>query len=367
MGIDLVLYRARIGLFTMPRRSKFKLDKLSVSRKTVSMILRLVICLAMLITLGGDIESNPGPPRGLKQKTLSFSEAASSAATTEIQTPPTSQETSRRPTRATKDNEVMTFLRDMKTEVRADLAAINNKVDDTNNTVNMLKAENESLKQENKDIKYQLNKLVSKIDTLEGHSRRNNLRLYGIAGKLGEKWEETEVKVRTFITDTLGLSDIGDVSIERAHRVGSKQSTQCPIIAKFTHYKDRDTILKTSKQIFDRNSAYSVREDYTERVQLHRRELGKRLVEARSNGQYASLRFDKLIIDNDVYKYNDLTKSVVRVGSTQPGQRTLRFGPRDSGAHGNGPRDQSHDHNIIEDSQSGLVSDSESEAVGGTD
>ena len=39
-----------------------------------------------------------------------------------------------------------------------------------------------------------------------------------------------------------------------------------------------------------------MREDYTECVQLHRRELTKTFVEPRNQGKYASLRFDKLLL-----------------------------------------------------------------------
>jgi FtsZ-binding cell division protein ZapB len=210
----------------------------------------------------------------------------------------------------------------MKAEVRADLSTINSKVDDISNTVNLLKTENESLKQENQEMKKQIHSLCSKIDSLEGHSRRNNLRFLGIPGTSGEKWEETELKVRHFINDTLGLPDLEHVEIERAHRVGNKNSEKPQIVAKFSRYKDRETILKKSREVLDRNSQFSVREDFTERVQLHRRELGKRLVQARSQGQYASLRFDKLFIDNEVYQYDDLTGEITKIGNTRGRQHT---------------------------------------------
>ena len=57
-----------------------------------------------------------------------------------------------------------------------------------------------------------------------------------------------------------------------------------------------------------------MQEDYTDRVKLHRRELGKRLAEARQNGQYAVMRYDKLIIDNDMYKYDERNEQIVLFG-----------------------------------------------------
>jgi len=166
-------------------------------------------------------------------------------------------------------------------------------------------------------MKQELSNVSSKLDRLEGHSRRNNLRFLGVEGRVSESWEETEQKVRHFISNTLGLTDMHDVEIERAHRVGSQRLDNCPIIAKFSRYKDRETILKTARQTLTAQSQFSVREDFTERVQLHRRQLSHKLVTARNEGKFASLRFDKLVIDGDVYKFNEVTQSVERIGNSR--------------------------------------------------
>ena len=85
MGVDLVTYRVRIGQFIMPKKSRYRLNKLCVHQCTIKKILRLTILFAVLVTLGGDVEKNPGPGPGqvssksqaLKQ-TVSYAEAARS-------------------------------------------------------------------------------------------------------------------------------------------------------------------------------------------------------------------------------------------------------------------------------------------------
>ena len=313
MGIDIGLYRIRIGLFSMPIKRGCKLSVLRVSRQSVSVCLRLAVFLSVLTILGGDVELNPGPPRQQKQRLLSFAEVSAA----ETPPPPPSQSTTRARANKANDSEVMAFLREMKSEMKTDLSSINSKMEDISNTVNVLKSENELLRQENISIKQELSSMSVKLDKLEGHSRRNNLRFLGIKGRISESWEESEQKVREFISDTLGLTDLANVEIERAHRVGSRRSDSCPIIAKFSKYKDRESILRAARQNLNSQSQYSVREDYTERVQLHRRELTKTLVEARNQGKYASLRFDKLIVDGDTFKYNDANGTVERIGSSR--------------------------------------------------
>ena len=55
----------------------------------------------------------------------------------------------------------------------------------------------------------------NKLTELEDRSRRNNIRIDGIAEKPGETREECERKVHRFFGEEL---DINDVVTERAHR-----------------------------------------------------------------------------------------------------------------------------------------------------
>lgn len=68
MGIETTTYRIRIGLFSMPIKCKFRLAKLVVSRASVGLVLRLFLCLSVLVLLGGDVETNPGPPKTQQKK-----------------------------------------------------------------------------------------------------------------------------------------------------------------------------------------------------------------------------------------------------------------------------------------------------------
>ena len=48
--------------------------------------------------------------------------------------------------------------------------------------------------------------------------------------------------------DQLDIPDLEHVDFERAHRVKSKDSSKCPIVVKFTKYKDREQILISAGQ-----------------------------------------------------------------------------------------------------------------------
>ena len=80
-----------------------------------------------------------------------------------------------------------------------EVKSINTKIDDLTQREKDLKSENEELKESNKSLQTQLSSVVTKLDYLEGQSRRNNLHFNGLHGKFDEDWEVTEQKVRSFI------------------------------------------------------------------------------------------------------------------------------------------------------------------------
>ena len=286
-----------------------------VSSGTVSMTLRLLVVLCSLVVLSGDVEVNPGPGQSsaasqpkrqtARQRQLSFAQVAAS--------PPRDPSPRARAIDSTGNADVLAYLHDMKSEVRKDLSCINGKIDDVNISLNKLKQENEELKTENKMLWREIGSIKTKVDRLEGHSRRNNLKFNGVEGAHDEKWSVTEQKVRSFIRDELNMPDLEHVDIERAHRLKTRDRQKCAIIVKFTKYKDKEAILSSAKRQL-KNTPYSVYEDFTERVMTHRRELGKRLVCERERGNFAVINFDKLIVNSMVYGYDDDNQAIYEIG-----------------------------------------------------
>ena len=86
-----------------------------------------------------------------------------------------------------------------------------------------------------KQIEQKHQQLEEKISELEDRSRRNNLRFSGFTEKAegAETWEESENLIREFIEGNLEMES-KDITIERAHRTGSKiNGTKSAIIIKF--------------------------------------------------------------------------------------------------------------------------------------
>ena len=96
-------------------------------------------------------------------------------------------------------------------------------------------------------MRKELRSLNDKMDRLECHSRRNNVRIFGIQSKINENWDESEAKMRGFLHDKLYLPGHNEIEIERAHRIKGNDKNVCPINVKFSKYKDRIKILKKAK------------------------------------------------------------------------------------------------------------------------
>ena len=137
---------------------------------------------------------------------------------------------------------------------------MNKKFDHLEKSVRTLKHDSKFLKEQNVQLTRQVTEFqatVSQLESrtqetemenerLEAHSRRDNLRFHGFEDKRGETWDESESKVRNYIFDDLGV-DESSIRIERAHRIRSKNSPR-PIIVKFSHYKDREKVLKAYRE-----------------------------------------------------------------------------------------------------------------------
>ena len=213
MGIDVNLWRARIGLNNPSTKSgmQTRMAGIVLSLTGARRCLHVLLLLTFLTVLAGDVELNPGPIDGTRQTKLVF----------------------KKPDRSI----------DCEQEII-----------DIWQTVEILSKKIEDLERDNKFLK-------EKVTHLEDQSRRDNLIFYGIPESVDgkETWEESENLVRNVMKDTLKVESADmegnlGIEIERAHRLprshgrhGQQVTTENqprPIIVKFSRWKHRQKILE---------------------------------------------------------------------------------------------------------------------------
>ena len=158
---------------------------------------------------------------------------------------------------------------------------------------------NDNLSKQKQKHKEDINKLwkdndqlCERLRDLEDRSRRDNLRIDGIAEVENETWEQTEEILQNLFKEKLQLENI---SVERAHRVGNKEKNNTrTIVLKLASFKDKLKIISEARKLKGTNIC--INEDYSKETLEIRKEKWKEVKELRKNGTYAILVYDKVVI-----------------------------------------------------------------------
>ena len=122
--------------------------------------------------------------------------------------------------------------------------------------------------------------LCERLRDLEDRSRRDNLRIDGIAEVENETWEQTEEILHNLFKEKLELENI---SVERAHRVGNKgKNNKRTIVLQLASFKDKLKIISEARKLKGTN--ISINEDYSKETLEIRKEKWKEVKELRKNG-----------------------------------------------------------------------------------
>ena len=205
------------------------------------------------------------------------------------------------------DNANMTrLLTNIRTDTNINMSSIHEKLSDMNTKCRDLQTENAKLSAKILGLKKKVHSLESRIDSIDGHSRRNNLIFNEHQGSVSEKWDETERKVRMFMTDTLELPQGETVDIERAHSLRAQRNSDKPhIIVKSSRFSDKSSFIQYARsKRRDSNGSLTVSEDFMPWVRSVRKILGAYVVRARNSNRSEALSFDKLITDEETQEQN---------------------------------------------------------------
>ena len=169
------------------------------------------------------------------------------------------------------------------------------------------------LKYENAQMRAEINELKRKCVRLESQSRRENLLFDGVEESEKETWSDTEKKLQGILAK-LDIPNHLDIKLERVHRQGEKKiGKPRTIIAKFSHFKDRETVWQ--KRFSLKNTKTWISEDFPTEIAQARQQLypslreGLRLTKIPDSGiKSVSLRLDKLYVNNRQFGVNDIDK-----------------------------------------------------------
>lgn len=406
MGIDTVLWRARIGAFTQPVKRRSFYPVLVIGNVSLGIRVLLFLLLAMQC-----VELNPGPGPGSRttrgqdarrgssgyspNNTSARGRGAINSSVTEqrclrsgsattpsgmhntigtglsqaqaqatVSQPPInawfgSPNTYNTPStsnslRSTSDTN-LAELKDIMLEVQRSQNNMETRFSKFESSLNSVMESHSRLLESNKQMNETVGKLSQKVDKLEeklkvseekcermeAQSRRENLKFYGLEQNGNESWDETEEKVREYLQTDLEMDHDG-ISIERAHRIPGKEKPN-PVIVKFSFFKDKEKVLKQyrlKRKEFAQNAEVAntenenesgeddrnqlevhstfrnnihISEDFPRRVMNVRNALRPFLRDALKDGKSAYIKYDKLVINDETFAYEESSETLVKV------------------------------------------------------
>ena len=145
---------------------------------------------------------------------------------------------------------------------------------------------------------------------LECHSRRGNMKFFGIKEHDNETNSDTELVLRKFIHTKLKITPVDEENIhfDRVHRITSRRSQanlrspkSRPIIVRLTNFQDEPFIKSFIKNL-PRGTGFGISDDFPKEVDEVRKSLYPILKTARREKKAAYFNVEKLIIEGALYR-----------------------------------------------------------------
>lgn len=185
----------------------------------------------------------------------------------------------------------------------------------TNNIMEKLDEKLQPIISENRNLKIKLEKLEKEMEITKRGNKQKNIVIFGV------KEDETSTKVLIQKVKEIFKNDLDiqfeDNEINKIHRIGKKSSEKArPILFSFVNEWKKNEVMKMKKKLKD----VYITEDYTKEVLEKRKLLQAQLIEERSKGNIAYLKFDELIIKGKNDNMNKEKRK--REMSTSPQEET---------------------------------------------
>lgn len=195
--------------------------------------------------------------------------------------------------------------------INKEVSSIKSKIDDYEQSVQFYNNICDSILNTNTDLKDRLRSVEQaqatndeKMVDLQWRNMRENLIFSGIPeSQLGRgEYEDCESLIKCFIREQMNVTK--DVEFDRVHRIGRYRQDQRfprPIVAKFTYYKDKETVRQAAPRTL-LGTNYSVNEQFPAEIEDRRKRLYPVAKSARrdQNNRVRLVR-DKLFINGRQY------------------------------------------------------------------
>lgn len=222
------------------------------------------------------------------------------------------------------------MLAQLRDEIRADISEFKDEIisdmeHNRNLTITQLKESITEIKKSHEDVK----RTVTELDR---DKRRKNVILFGIKDEFDNYWDLEKFVIALF-NDKLQVN-INPTDLDFIRRLGKNNGNNSrPILVGLVQFRTKLLLLQSSGNF--RGTNMSISEDYPKEVLEIRKILRPKLVEARRDGKYAVIKYDKLII-RDNYNDGPKKKRVLANSPTLPPNKKTNNLKNSEGTENNG-------------------------------
>lgn len=175
----------------------------------------------------------------------------------------------------------------------------------------------------------QLDRDIQDLRRLRDHdanrAMRKNLIFYGIPrSKQDERWSDCEEAVERVIREVMGAHAPPELGLERVHRMTGHKANPTPIVALFSSWKTKEAILAKRRDFKDKG--FDVTNQYTPAVRAALRHLIPIVEDARNKGKSARIAFDRAIINDAVFVFDQATGKVRMETEARPRREPAKDG-----------------------------------------
>lgn len=200
--------------------------------------------------------------------------------------------------------DIMNKLEEIKNVMNKQIQKLDLKVSNFQEQINVFVNKIESMEAENIELSSEIQILKTSLSGLQRKNKTNNLILYNVPNANDSNSQELETKVMIFLQNVLKANvELHDIDFIR--KIGRKEA-QGPILVKFVAFRKKMEVLKLSGNL--KGTKISISQDYLYEVRQVRKQLLPYLHKARRSNCRAFLKYDKLIIDNELYTLEQLNQ-----------------------------------------------------------
>jgi regulator of replication initiation timing len=289
-GID--VWRARIGTFAGGRRKKYRvtINSLTIGGKH-SLGTNFAVILLIVLTLCGDIETNPGPQFTADQQSCGSGISDDQGGILMMQNVSESM-------MAITMQDIMMEIKKMRNDLHIYQREVNNWRENIDTQIHVLQKENTRLSKE-------VQLLRDRTDNCESFQRRKNVVIHGMQENEGA---DPAQQFKNFLTEGLSMADI---TVSARWLKGNRDNR--PLLVEFNSVDEKRAVLNAMKLKLTKDSKIRVKNDLPPSWRAARQKLAPFYKDAVEKGSDVRVEKDYLIVDNMRFTYNDTTKSLDHV------------------------------------------------------